>query len=127
MLIVQFILFSLTGYSLGYPFQSDISAQIYQSFRAGNAKELVKSFSDNISLTINKDENYYTKFQSEVTLADFFRANNVTSVKEIQKKLSASNNSYLVYELKTSNKTFRVFIRVVESNKQYKISELRIE
>lgn len=127
MLIVQFILYSLTGYSLGYSFQSDISAQIFQSLRAGNAKELVKTFSDNISLTINKDENYYTKFQSEVTLADFFRANNVTSVKEIQKKLSTSNNSYLVYELKTSSKTFRVFIRVVESNKQYKISELRIE
>jgi len=122
MILLNFIIFPVD-----LPIQTDITAQIFHAFKAGNAKILTKEFADHVALTINKEDNYYTKFQAGLFLSDFFRSNKITGVKEIQKKLSSTTHSYLVYELKTNNSSYRVFIRLTLVNKEYKISELRIE
>lgn len=105
----------------------DIQGDVANALRTGNAKELASRFYDNISITIKKETGYYSKFQAEMVLNDFFRANRSNSVKQIQRISNSKTNYYIIYQLNTNSQTYRVFVRYVESDNKFRISELRIE
>lgn len=105
----------------------DIQGNVTQALRTGNAKELASRFYDNISITIKNETGYYSKFQAEMVLNDFFRANRPNGVKQIQRISNNKTNYYIIYQLSTTSQTYRVFVRYVESDNKFRISELRIE
>lgn len=105
----------------------DIHIDVIQALRAGNAKKLASNFSDHVSLTIKSETGYYSKFQAEMILADFFRANTPTSVKRIQRISTSEVNYYIIYQLNTASQAYRVSIRYLESAGKFDITELRIE
>lgn len=105
----------------------DIQVDVVQALRTGNAKELASKFHDNISITIKNETGYYSKFQAEMVLNDFFRANRPNGVKQLQRISNNKANYYIIYQLNTTSQTYRVFVRYIESDNKFRISELRIE
>src|SRR5690606_10997807 len=118
------------GGSIGFSVMSDsfqgIVNRVSVAIKAGNSKKLRATFAGNLSLSIKRDEGTYTKFQAELLLNDFFRANKIEQVKELQ-KVNNSSNSFVVYSLKSKGVTYRVFVKFELINRQFAVSELRIE
>ncbi|TJY62648.1 DUF4783 domain-containing protein [Sphingobacterium alkalisoli] len=107
--------------------EGNIHADIYNGLKNGNSKTLSKHFASTLSLSINKEESVYSKFQAELVLNDFFRANKITELKHLQKVAGNSSNKYLIYSLKTIKKSYRVFVKLIDIKGDFTISELRIE
>lgn len=105
----------------------DIQGNLLQFLRASSAKDIASYFSDNVSITIKTDTDYYSKFQGEMILSDFLKSNKATEVKQLQRLSNNSSNYYIIYQYKTRTDTFRIFVRFAESDKEQKISEIRIE
>lgn len=119
------VLCALSLFSFG---GADITSNILTGFKNNDSKSISKHFASSLNLSINKEENVYTKFQAEMLLVDFFRNNKTVSVKNIQRAQSSDNsNKFLIYSLKTNVKSYRVFIKLLEVNGDIDISELRIE
>lgn len=106
---------------------ADINSEIMLHLKNGNAKGLVKHFSSSVNLSIDKDEGYYSKFQSELILEDFFRNNKPEEVKQIQKIAQTSNNQYLIYQLQTKSRKFRIFLKMNLVDSEMKVIEMRVE
>lgn len=100
--------------------------EISSSLKVGNAKKLSNVFSNNLTLSVKKDDGTYSKFQAELLLEDFFRSNKVEQLKRLQ-CVNNAPNSYIVFSLKTAKSTYRVFIKLSSVNKRFQVVELRIE
>ena len=119
MLLLPFLLFS--------SFQSDVGLEILGALKANNAKNVANFFGQNVSLSIKNDSGYYSKFQAEVILSDFFRLTKTSEVKQVQRTNSSNNSFYIVYQIKTNQGSYRVFVKLVQSGGDAQIYELRIE
>ncbi|QBQ42155.1 DUF4783 domain-containing protein [Sphingobacterium psychroaquaticum] len=125
--VVLLVLVSLTSLSASAknPFD-DVVNSISSALKTGTSKGISATFMNSVSLSIKRDERVYTRFQAELLLDDFFRSNKVSQLKELQRAKSSAN-SFVVFSLRTSSSTYRVFVKLVESNNEFKVSELRIE
>lgn len=119
MLLLPFLLFS--------SFQSDVGLEILGAFKANNAKNVANFFGQNVSLSIKNDSGHYSKFQAEVILSDFFRLTKTSEVKQVLRTNSSNNSFYIVYQIKTNQGSYRVFVKLVQSGGDAQINELRIE
>ena len=115
-------------YTVAVDFQREMDEQLLRYLKNGQAKALVSHFNSSVNLIIEKEEGHYSKFQSELILDDFFRHKKVEDVKVVQ-SVAANNGGarYVVYQLKTSQKTYRVFLRMIRVDDEFFISEVRIE
>lgn len=125
--VVLLVLVSLTSLSARAknPFDEVVNS-ISSALKTGTSKGISATFMNSVSLSIKRDERVYTRFQAELLLDDFFRSNKVSQLKELQRAKSSAN-SFVVFSLRTSSSTYRVFVKLVESNNEFKVSELRIE
>ncbi len=124
-LLLAFVSFSSLQVSAKNPFEIVVSS-LATALKTGNAKELSAHFMNNVSLSLKRDERVYTRFQAELLINDFFRSNKVTQLKELQRAKS-STNSFVVFSLRTNTSTYRVFVKLIESNNIYRVSEFRVE
>ncbi|WP_313367397.1 DUF4783 domain-containing protein [Sphingobacterium mizutaii] len=108
-------------------FQSDVALELLGALKANNAKNVANFFGQNVSLSIKNDSGYYSKFQAEVILSDFFRLTKTSEVKQVQRTNSSNNSFYIVYQIKTNQGSYRVFVKLVQSGGDAQINELRIE
>ena len=107
--------------------QSDQGAEIMEALRTNNSKNIAKYFGPNISLSIKNESGYYSKYQAEVMLGDFFRSAKAIETKLVQRTNRNNNNYYLVYQLKTNKGSYRVFVKFNYVDNQSQLTELRIE
>lgn len=111
-----------------FAFQAtDINSIVIQGLKGNNAKALTKSFSSSVTLSIHREEQVVTRFQSELLLSDFFRQHKVTEVKRVTAEGNSPSNRYFIYSIKTTKRNFRVLVKVIELKGAASISELRIE
>jgi len=108
-------------------FQSDVALELLGALKANNAKSVANMFGQNVSLSIKNDSGYYSKFQAEVILSDFFRTSKTQEVKQVQRTNRSNSNFYIVYQIKTNQGSYRVFVKFVQSGGEAQINELRIE
>ncbi len=108
-------------------FQSDVALELLGALKTNNAKNVANFFGQNVSLSIKNDSGYYSKFQAEVILSDFFRLTKTSEVKQVQRTNSSNNSFYIVYQIKTNQGSYRVFVKLVQSGGDAQINELRIE
>ncbi|GGE13823.1 hypothetical protein GCM10011516_09580 [Sphingobacterium cellulitidis] len=108
-------------------FQSDVSLELLGALKANNAKNIANFFGQNVSLSIKNDSGYYSKFQAEVILSDFFRLTKTSEAKQVQRTNRNNNSFYIVYQIKTNQGSYRVFVKFVQSGSDAQINELRIE
>ncbi|MEJ5053970.1 DUF4783 domain-containing protein [Sphingobacterium sp. MYb382] len=124
-ILLAIVLLTSSPLSAKTPFDEVVNS-VATALRAGHVKNLCSNFVNSVSLSIKRDERVYTRFQAELLLDDFFRSNKVSQLKELQ-RANSSTNSFVVYSLRTSTTTYRVFVKFTETNKVYKVVELRIE
>ncbi|WKK56928.1 MULTISPECIES: DUF4783 domain-containing protein [unclassified Sphingobacterium] len=98
-----------------------------EAFKSNNAKAISNYFGSNVSLSIKSDGGYYSKFQAEMLLSDFFQSNKTSEIKQVQRTSQSNNSFYIVYQLKTSVGTYRVFTKLSQISGETQIAELRIE
>ncbi len=104
----------------------DIPEGIISAISKGSATNLAKYFNVNVELTINNNEEIYSKEQAELILKDFFSKNTPTSF-DVLHKGGKEGSRYAIGNLVTSNGTFRITILVKIKDSQPYIHQLRIE
>lgn len=107
--------------------QADIIDDLSSYFKAGNAKEIAKSFASTIELIIIDEEDVYSKAQGEQILRDFFIKHPAVKTSVFHKINNSPNYRFGVVILNTSRETFRVSITMKKFNNSFLITELRIE
>ena len=103
--------------------------QIGLALQTGDARELAKSFADNVEITIIDDEQNYSKAQAELVIRDFF-AKNVPSSFALMHKGNSTKDAHSQYGigvLVTSTGTFRTLIYIKLKGANYYIQEIRFE
>ena len=115
--------------SLYYPkaIQADIIDDLSSYFKAGNSKEIAKSFASTIELIIVDEEDVYSKAQGEQILRDFFIKHPPVKTSIFHKINTNPNYRFGVIILSTAKETFRVSVTMKKFNTSFSITELRIE
>jgi hypothetical protein len=117
----------LTGiYSFSY---QTIPDGIYSALKAGNSKELAKSFNTNIDLVILDKEGVYSKSQAELILKDFFAKNTVNPSNGFIKLHEGGKDAskFIIGTLYTNKGQFRVYLVMKTINGVFTIHQFRIE
>jgi len=107
--------------------QNDPSNELMDAFKNNNAKGISSFFGQNVSLSIKNDSGHYSKFQAELMLSDFFRSNKTQDIKKVQQTNRNNSSFYIVYQLKASSGTYRLFFKFNHIDGESQITELRIE
>ena len=118
-LLIQFIYQS--------PFQGDIVDNLSVLFKSANSKEISKNFSSSIELTLNDQEDVYSKAQAEQILRDFFTKNPPANSTVVHLINTNPNYRFGILSLSTKNGKFRVAISLKKAANAFLITELRIE
>jgi Domain of unknown function (DUF4783) len=105
---------------------SQVPEVISLALKNGNSPELSKHFNNEIELIVLDIENVYSKSQAQVILKDFFKEYNVENF-YIKHQGDKDNMHYVIGDLVTSNKTFRISFILKTINNQLLIHQLRIE
>lgn len=125
MSIILNIVFTIFSLFSSYD-SSEIDKSVALALKKGNAKELSKLFTSSIKLSIHKGEQIATKYQSELILDQYFKANKIQKIQKSSVGTNSQNNC-LIYDIRTQNKSVRIFVKVVKLKNTEYISELRIE
>jgi len=100
-------LFSLLLVSADYASIVEIPTEAKDALASGNARDLSKHFNQTIEIEINGSDGFYSKYQAEQIMREFFiknKPNGFTVVFEGGKDVS----KYAIGKLSTGNGTYRV-------------------
>jgi len=109
------------------PFQGEIVEDLSTYFKAGNSKEIAKSFSPSIELNVLSEGDTYSKAQAEQILRDFFTKHSPTNSTVVHLIDTNPNYRFCILSLVTKTGKFRVSITLKKSNNSFFVTELRIE
>jgi len=105
----------------------DISKNIANAIRKGNASELAVYFNSSIDLTVPGKEGSFSKAQAEQIVKDFFTKNTPKSFEIKHQGTSADGSNYSIGSLVTNKGNFRVYFLIKSiSNKNY-IQQLQFD
>ncbi|KIO75375.1 hypothetical protein TH53_21055 [Pedobacter lusitanus] len=107
--------------------QGDIVDSLSALFKTGNSKEISKSFSPSVELTINEEEDVYTKAQAEQILREFFTKNTPVNSTVVHLINTNPNYRFGILSLSSKNGKFRVAVTLKKTANTFFITELRIE
>lgn len=113
-------LISLLSFSFS---PKDLNDDITNALKQGNSTELVKFFSDKISIKVLTQEDLLSKAQAQTLIEDFFRKHKVKNYQTSHTSIVNSNQQFITGSLETNNGKFRISILVRGSV----ISQFRIE
>ena len=108
-------------------FQGEIVDSLSALFKSANSKEISKNFSPSVELTINEEEDVYSKAQAEQILREFFTKNQPASSAVVHLINTNPNYRFGVLALGTKNGKFRVAVTLKKTANTFFITELRIE
>ncbi len=120
MKFLTILLISLLSFSFTI---EDINDEISASLKQGNTVELVKIFSDRVSIKVLTQEDLVSKSQAQAIIEDFFSKNKVKGYQTSHTSIVNGNQQFITGTIDTVNGKFRVSI-LVRGNL---ISQFRIE
>lgn len=120
MKFLSILLISL--FSLSFTIE-DINDDISASLRQGNTVELVKLFSDRVSIKVLAQEDLVSKSQAQAIIEEFFSKNKVKGYQTAHTSIVNGDQQFITGTIDTVNGKFRVSI-LVRGNL---ISQFRIE
>lgn len=124
------LLYLFIGFSLlHYPkhAQKDLIDGLAMNFRDANSKEIGKSFAPTLEFILLDEEDVYSKAQGEQILKDFFLKYPPVKAVVLHKINNNQNFRFGVLTLSTGKGEFRISITLKKIDKDYLITELRIE
>jgi hypothetical protein len=95
--------------------------------RQGNVTELSKMFAANVELTIQNEDNVYSKTQAGVILDKFFSDNKPVSVKIFHKVNSNPKYQFAVIILNTQKGNYRITYTLKDTDGALLLIEMRVE
>ncbi len=104
---------------------SDTQA-INAALKSGNSTALAKYLNTNVEIVILDNEDVYSRTQAQIILKDFF-AKNKPSNFTILHQGGKEGANYIIGNLTTSTKTYRVYYLLKKSGNKSYIQQLRIE
>lgn len=120
--LVLFLLFRLSISGIG-----NDTAQIdpvISAIQGGSSSELARYFNATISLNINGQQGDYSKNQAEIVLRDFFKKNPPQDFALIFKNENVVSVSTYIGEYASLQTHYKVFIKVSQSDNQFRIYSL---
>jgi len=108
-------------------FQGDFIDEISNLFKAGNSKEIAKTFSPSVALSLIHEEDVYSKIQAEQILKDFFSKHTPTHSIVLHLINTNPNMRFGILSVSTGNGKFRISITSKKVNNSFLITELRID
>ena len=107
---------------------ADIFGDISNAIRSGDARSVARFFNSTVDLTIQNQEEVYSKPQAEQVLRDFFSKNSPRSFTLIHKGVSKEGAKYAIGTLVTSQGVeYRTYFFVKQTTSGELIQELRFE
>ncbi|MES2111432.1 MAG: DUF4783 domain-containing protein [Bacteroidota bacterium] len=101
--------------------------RVAELMRQGNVAELTKLFAANVEITIQDEENLYSKTQAGLILDKFFSQNKPTSVKVLHKVNSSQNYIFGVIILNTQKGPYRIAVTIKQTGSTPELIEIRVE
>lgn len=117
------LLIAFTALIFGLLSPTDVSEDIVAALKQGNAKELVKSFNEKVSIKLITQEDVLSRSQAEANLKYFFEKHPLKNVSNVHVSSVNNTSQYITCSLETGNGKFRVSI-LIRNNL---ISQFRIE
>ena len=114
-ILSSFLLFSFTS--------KDVTDDVTNSLKKGNFSELVKVFSEKLSIKILEEEDLLSKSQAQAMIEDFLSKHKFKSYQALHKSALNGEQQFITGLLDTHNGKFRISILVRGSI----ISQFRIE
>ncbi|ASU33313.1 DUF4783 domain-containing protein [Mucilaginibacter xinganensis] len=119
--------FFIIFYLLPAPPVIDPIDKVAELIRQGNIQELSKIFAPNVQITMENEENIYSKVQATLILDKFFSQNKPVSVKMLHKVNSNPNYLFGVLIANTPKGPFRITYTLKDTGGNMSLIELRIE
>lgn len=101
--------------------------KVAELIRQGNVSELSKLFAANVEISIQNEDNVYSKVQAGLILDKFFSQNKPISVKIFHKVNSNPKYQFAVVILNTQKGPFRITYTLKDTDGSLVLIELRIE
>ena len=117
-LIILFI--SLFSFSFT---SRDITDDVANALKQGNASELVKHFAEKVSIKVLNQEDLLSKPQAQALIEDFFSKHKVKSYQTSHTSIVNGDQQFITGALDTNTGKYRISILVIGSV----ISQFRIE
>jgi hypothetical protein len=106
---------------------ADITKNVADAIRKGNAAELAVYFNSSIDLTVPGKEGSFSKAQAEQIVKDFFAKNTPKSFEIKHQGTSSDGSNYAIGTLQTNKGNFRCYFLVKTiANKSY-IQQLQFD
>lgn len=121
------VLILLTHFAQPSLFQGDIVDNIAQLFKSANTKEISRNFAPAVELSVNDNEDSYSKAQAEQILRDFFIKSPPVNSTVVHLINTNPNYRFGVLSLITKSGKFRVAVTLKKTGNTFFITELRIE
>ena len=101
--------------------------KVAELIRQGNVAELSKMFATNVEITMQNEDNVYSKVQAGLILDKFFSQNKPVSIKIFHKVNSNPKYQFAVIILYTQKGPFRITYTLKDTDGALVLIELRIE
>jgi len=101
--------------------------KVAELIRQGNVNELSKMFAANVEISMQSEDNVYSKVQAGLILDKFFSQNKPISVKIFHKVNSNPKYQFAVVILNTQKGPFRITYTLKDTDGTLVLIELRIE
>ncbi len=101
----------------------DITDDVANALKQGNASELVKHFAEKVSIKVLNQEDLLSKAQAQALIEDFFSKHKVKSYQTSHTSIVNGDQQFITGALDTTTGKFRISILVRGSV----ISQFRIE
>ncbi|MFZ4400509.1 MAG: DUF4783 domain-containing protein [Bacteroidales bacterium] len=129
LIILSFIIISGFTFISIFPGSTldDITKNIANAIRKGNATELAVYFNSSIDLTVPGKEGSFSKAQAEQIVKDFFTKNTPKSFEIKHQGTSSDGSNYSIGTLVTNKGNFRTYFLIKSiANKSY-IQQLQFD
>ena len=126
MKIIQIIIMLLFIIPASANNPQNVTKNIENAVRNGQSKELANYFYENIQLTIDKNNNIYSKKQAEKVLESFFSNHRPVKFSVSNEKIKG-NSVVVIGILETPTHNYRVFYRLRKYNGKLLISSINFE
>lgn len=106
---------------------ADLSNDVIEAVKKGDAAKIAEHFNDKIDLKILDQEDVYSKAQAESVLKGFFTKNKVKGFAASHTSSQKTGNQFVVGTLDTSTGKYRLSFLIKKFGDKYLISQFRIE
>jgi len=108
-------------------FGANVLNDIATALGSNDVEKISTYINSNVDITIEDNDDTYSKEQATVILNDFLTKNPIKSIKLLHNGASGSNTQYAIASAVTKNGTYRVYMLIAKEADSFQLVELRFE